>query len=632
MRTGKIKQENIVRPVFDLYRTGNTAPSADSAWSRDSSPPIKPFQYNLLDATTSPSSLSLPSLSDHISAITPIDMADGQRIIQTPIPAKGNTLDLKAPGKSKSHELDVAFIADDAVGAVGAVDGTDRSRYIIKNINHLRKIITEYGTNVFVDKLLSSEMLNFIVDSFIVEPFLYEGRNVGADPNARDMKTLVAQEKQRTTLTIFVSKYLPEIIDDSIPDPMVLSPAQKLGEGTYGVIARHSPGKVLKYVIARDASSNPLYHLDMDMTNHVGKNVLYTWFIEFCTFIIIMSIMKYIDCNLIVDDAKNNICNVSKYQNVFDKDYFLSYFSFMAKVNAPFAKKISGNMYTLGYISEAYTNTIGNLYASLEKEVSSPSTTPSDDFYDAYNLTYQLFDIFHKISHLSNIGINISHRDAHANNIMYFKDPMGTNKFKIRLIDFGFLCTNIKFADGGYVNVGYHPLYKQYNLNVCNKPLIDFVFYMTWCFMFSRHFFDLIKKYTNIDAVESIADTITFHNNLLITEFNKLSSTTRIPERNNDLYGQYDYASVIDTIIKVDPVVVETMYVEIFNLMDNIKEVLSNPASQSQNKSIELLQNPYYGNVQLYDIGNDKPDGDLDKFISAYNKRKRDYLALTKTA
>ena len=69
-----------------------------------------------------------------------------------------------------------------------------------------------------------------------------------------------------------------------------------------------------------------------------------------------MAILMYIDCTLIIDDIHNEtVCLANRYQNTFFKqelagmptgmktgtktEYFLNYYSFMAKIDAPFVNK-----------------------------------------------------------------------------------------------------------------------------------------------------------------------------------------------------------------------------------------------------------------------------------------------------
>ena len=100
----------------------------------------------------------------------------------------------------------------------------------------------------------------------------------------------------------------------------------------------------------------------------------------------------------------------------------------MAKIDAPFVNKtatpdeyvtgyVTGYVRVIvGYIVEAYDETIANLYDSLSHQI-------DENFVDAFNLTYQIFEIMDKMYQLKNLGIVITHRDTTPNNIMYTKDP-----------------------------------------------------------------------------------------------------------------------------------------------------------------------------------------------------------------
>ena len=137
----------------------------------------------------------------------------------------------------------------------------------------------------------------------------------------------------------------------------------------------------------------------------------------------------------------------------------------------------------IGYIVEAYEDNISNMYENIRNK---------QNVIDAFNATYQIFEIMGKMNNLANLGIVVSHRDMTATNIMYLPDPNLKNKFKIRLIDFGFMCSDIKFKDGTSVVIGYHPSNPEdVNLHLCNNQLFDIVLFISWCIRYNSSY--LIK-------------------------------------------------------------------------------------------------------------------------------------------
>jgi hypothetical protein len=68
----------------------------------------------------------------------------------------------------------------------------------------------------------------------------------------------------------------------------------------------------------------------------------------------------------------------------------------------------------IGYIVEAYEDNISNMYENIRNK---------QNVIDAFNATYQIFEIMGKMNNLANLGIVVSHRDMTATNIMYLPDP-----------------------------------------------------------------------------------------------------------------------------------------------------------------------------------------------------------------
>jgi len=422
--------------------------------------------------------------------------------------------------------------------------------------DHLKKVIMTYGKNTFSMVTVHTDILNFICKSFIDEPFLYNNVIYGSTNviNTLDKQSLEykAGLVQRKKYEDFCNLFIREFTDNTINDPLSLRNANGSDAGSFGVVkdyikpdGRQDITKIVKYMMSDDKS------VYSDIYDHTLY--LYAWLIEFCTFVIISSILRYIDCNLIIDKDKREMCINSKYKNVFpkivdveapgnpmpelgleqsDDEYFIpvkdskividrkevkefytSYSSFIAKLHKPFIQKLKNNKYIFGYIAEKYMDTLSNLYGWFGNDVQNLY------FVKTMNITVQVIDILHKFYLLNNIGINISHRDVTATNIMYYQDPLIPDVYSVRLIDFSFLCSNINFKNGESINFGFH---SKNNIPVCNKPYADIIIFLSWIVRYHPYFFNYIKYNTDYDADKYIKKIISLDNDELLKAFDEI--------------------------------------------------------------------------------------------------------------
>lgn len=511
---------------------------------------------------------------------------------------------------------------------------------IIDNMEDLKQIVMVYGKNVFKSKPVDDEILSFIVTNFVEKPFLYNGKVVATMSDhmvvithgAEGKKEKIRQQNQFTEFwSLYVKHFLPKDSELSIRDPTGKG-ERVIGEGTYGALlpyydisGKKDTSKLIKYITADKGVFR------VNMKNHTENN--YAWFVEFCSFIVIMAILIYIDCNLVIDSEKRTQCIKSRYQNTFNPDtvdnlvnvtdtteHFLSYYSFMAKIDAPFVSETTAkDVYVLGYVVEAYDNTLFNMYSNIKSK---------QDFVDAFNLTYQIFEIMRKMTYLSNLGITISHRDITTKNIMYTKDPFNKNRFKIRLIDFGFLCSSIRFKDGNSAIVGYHPFEERDDLNKCNKRFLDIVLFIAWCLRYNNQIF------SRLGISVKMEDIITLGNAYVHEYYDETN------DEGDWVHSVWDYSAALDGIVeklirkgkaddshRLDDKRVAKMYEDVFKVMNYAKANLDNNNVYTSTTGTEDTD---YGKVSLFDIADIRDEGGLSKFYDMYEKNKAAYLDLTK--
>ena len=571
---------------------------------------------------------------------------------------------------------------------------------IIDNKEHLKQIVMQYGKYAFSSKEIHPDILIHICNCFIDEPFLYKDKFVIGDDytfyiisGSRNNQKFLKAEQQRYNLNIFFHLFVREFTDNTITDPtMYIGSMEKIQEGGYGAVFPYIDNmgiiddtKIAKYL----THETGIYYMKMLKYN----DSTFAWFIEFCTFVIISSILKYIDCNLIIDKNKRELCINSKYKYIFPgkktivipetvtgttvtgttvtgttvtgttptnlhpvdidsfvddeyfippanhikvseidtNDYFISYSSFISKIHKPFIKKIDSHKYILGYVLEKYDNTMDALYASFKI----PSFASNYNIKSTINLTIQIIDILHRFKNLNNIGINISHRDITPLNIMYYLDPLRPDQTSIKLIDFGFMCANIKYKNGKYINFGYH---SEEIIPLCDKSYVDIILFIICCIRWYKPFFNdiLIGKTSNrYDIYNELKNIITLHDNQILS----------LIDAYHDHKGKLKY----DIKERIYPFILSS-YIEKFN-----KEYTAAKLPLIPNLNLETTENIFneifrcfdifisnsvmtetiipknkinYGDIDLFNIADTLPEGQLKQFRDLYETNKKDYLRL----
>lgn len=567
---------------------------------------------------------------------------------------------------------------------------------IIDDKNHLKHIISYFGSNVFKDKPKTdpTKMLEFINDVFVEKVFLYEGDIIGYLPTLTPAslqklsekereKKILAYNYQRETLQKFWDLYIELYEDDSIAEPQEKQ-TNLQGQGTYGAVYKLYKNKegslveindrFIKYAIIDNTYVIDKYNYEIEQ---------FQWMLEYCSFVITMSIIMYTDCILVEENSKQISCIKNKYQSDFiteskQKEHFFGYYSFMAKIYTPFVRVINEptQRFMIGYIIEPYKETLSQLNFKIDKTPILQNRQTLDEFikdlrkhyseadvikyfekylttlFRAFNLTYQVLEALEKISHLYRLGITLSHRDITSKNIMYTTVSESENIYKIRLIDFGLLCTNIKFKNSESVVVGYHPMNDKYDLDKCNKTYMDLVLFLTWYLRYEEDFFSHIQFVTNVDIHKKLEDILTMKNTYIKQEFYQ-------KKQQQYKWSAWDFAAVIDKLIEnviskesnttIKDILKTTMvfdnegkklnkmFFNVFSVMNEAKAALDSSSSYILSRypsaKIGKIEVTDYGKIKTYDISDTKENGGLARFLDTYKKNKQHYSQLiTKTS
>jgi len=512
---------------------------------------------------------------------------------------------------------------------------------IINNSEHLKLIVNEFGRYVFTNILVPNDVLAFINKTFIDNSFFYKGNELLGDKKENETKTFTYEEQtyynnQRQTLLQFWNLFINNFTNDTVKDPIEFPggiPIETTGgfgmvRPYYKIDGKSKPeqkieGKIVKYITPGGADSGTFY---IDINDYESDH--YLWMVEFCSFVVVMSILMYIDCILLKNNKSKQICISEKFRNFFDsfnisdviekikeKKWFLGYYSFMAKIDAPFVttttitkdnkkpknKKVGDKTYFVGYIATKYDNTLYNLCST--------TTNNKQTVIDAFSLIYQTIEIIKKFSYLYNLGIFFSHRDLTFKNIMYTTD-LKTSKKYVKIIDFGFICSNILYEQENGVALGiYTPKYKE--LFSCKQRYHDIMTFLVSCIQNHHTFLKTIQTETQIDIESELKKIVGMNNNIVIS---------KIYDKN------FDYVDNLATYIEENKLEqfdekgykLNKLFDDVFKIMDRVKNKL---------QGVYTID---YDDTNEYNIADTKKDGDLNTFYNMYKKFKNSYIKLSK--
>lgn len=536
---------------------------------------------------------------------------------------------------------------------------------VIENVDHLKQIVLSYGQFVYKERPVSKDLLNCIVDGFIDKKLFSSGNIFATDksilPGHPNKQAVELKKQQLEFFSTFWPLFYANYEDTNITDPADLP---VMGEGTYGAVFRYEessngkPGKIMKFI----KEGYGIYTIDISYPTHE----LFVWMIELCTYIITASLLIFIDCLSVDDDIVRATCLIEGYKDVYEipiqaqhkdtdlfndpymmqktftvtsKSYFIGYFAFFANTVRPFVNKIYDTIYVLGYIMDEHDTTVQDMYS--KPMTIQNDTTNQQNLIDAFNVTTQIVEIFRRFTYLSNIGINISHRDTTPKNIMTIADTHYKNRFKVKLIDFGFLCANIKCRSGETVYFGYHAFKNKHSLNMCNKKEIDIVLFLTWVLRYNASFLNALKLNTGVDVHSILQNIITLDNP-------ELQKKITQQQYGNYTYSPWEYSASIKSTIKssstsvsaptttvtsntpqanseIDAKTVSNIFKRLFELLKTLRVQLKTIKNYARTSGVEITD---YGNIKTYNLSDRIVSGDLNKFYDLYQKNKRLYLNL----
>jgi len=452
---------------------------------------------------------------------------------------------------------------------------------LINNADELIQIIRNYSIKVF-DEPINEEIINFIIKTFINNDFYDSDGNFCIIEN----KSILINKKNKIIFNEFIN-LLKKYYNSDLDFGIVLNTDNIVGKGRYGIVFKtDNEEQVIKLMFKSGTKNNENFLFSNDEADKAG--IMYM--IEICTYIIVMSIIKYIDCTMIIDSKIRKLCIDNRYQNEFDDNkYFLNYSSFMYKIIKPYIKKIDKEAYLLGYYMSKYDITLAKF---LEESNSS---------IENIQLLEVIFTIIRKIYNLSKIGIIISHRNLLLSNIMLKK----TNKdnYDIHIIDLNFLCININFKDSKTNKTfGYHVNNIKNDLKLCNKKFIDVLFLLKSIIRTPNIFKDIKKIYDINNKLETI-----IKKNINIDE-KDFDSNIENNNFNEELF---------DNIFKIFNEAKE-------EILKNVKSSEDDESSEEAKK--EIMDDIGYGNIELHNLENEI---NIKKYIAEYIANKKIYLQLS---
>ena len=255
-----------------------------------------------------------------------------------------------------------------------------KEKYMFKNLDEIIKVIHTYSKNVFENKEIDSDMLEFIINNFVKKEYTYDRHKI-----TNDINIFINLFKNNFTKTLNIDDY---------------DYNNKLDDGSYGVIFNYGKYRVIKII------QNEKKYIKLNINNSVCVyQCIYPWMYEFCSYTVVMSILNYID-----EITK------SKYSKMFSQIY------------EPFIHTIDEQTIVIGYIMRKYEITLNDEI----KQINSMT--------DLSNGTSHIIDTLLNLRHLNylrQLNIFITHRDMKTTNIMIHNGD-------ILFIDFSFLSMKIK--------------------------------------------------------------------------------------------------------------------------------------------------------------------------------------------
>jgi hypothetical protein len=451
--------------------------------------------------------------------------------------------------------------------------------YLFENENELANVVRYFGKNVFSEKELSDDMLNFIINNFLSE-------KTNGLPIIDDLAL-----KSQNMIDIFKNFWniaQKEFITDDIT---LKSLNSKISKGSFGEV--YLFGNDIIKIIKNQKNKSSVFNVDLANGNFYNEDI-FLWMIELCVYVIIMSILRFVDCNTIVDESIRNKCISNRYLNQYDKDTFIGISDIFSKIYRPVILKINPaypNYYSFGYHMEKYDET----YCGFVNK---------SDPINVLKSLYQAIDLFEKINMLGDLGITILHRDVHCNNIMVINDG---NDFKIRLIDFGFLCGNIMFKSNQYISFGRDSLGTQENKSYLCKNRYNDIIMLIMSFL--KYSDGLFKKLNNLGEIlkEKFLNII------------KDKNTYSDIDNKNDPYYEWNYARKVTHPNRTNPFGNDIYQ----KLKDVVTAIIKEIDKDTDDKKIsDTIHSINHGsNVKTNDISS-------NDFLKLYIKSKMDYIKI----
>jgi len=528
---------------------------------------------------------------------------------------------------------------------------------IIDDVDELKNIIRLFGPHVFLfqKKDIDDRIIEFIIENFVDKPFLYNGNIIGhlseqdIDEHKIDKQIY---KNQISVLTNFIKLYGNYFEDTTIMSPYELQKQgiKIKGEGSFGRVyeyrTKNEPTEEMRDKVAKYMFSTKKKPQNFAMAandKYSMSQYPYLWMIEFCSYVIITAVLRYLDCNLIEDNNYKKRCieNKNPEKLTSDKSYLNYYSSFMEKIYYPFAIPTTYNNIIfktsfVGYILEEYTGTLKDLYNDAIKEFekvfpdintfirnkdsletfSKLNKEQKDSilllFFNAFKITYQTFELLKKISYINNLGITFSHRDINLSNIMYKK--LSSNEYIMKLIDFGTSCINIKFKNKQSIVIGHHFLEATHNFHKCDKPYSDLIFFLASYLKSNRTYLHIISKLIDINVYEKFENVVSFNNTELKKNFLSYGADTNY------------YISLVEPIISFDTEgnKLSKLFDEVFDVLNDVRDAFITKYPDYES----ILKTTYYGTMRRFYINDKSENGDLDRFYKTYEINKKSYFKL----
>lgn len=406
----------------------------------------------------------------------------------------------------------------------------EQNHLLFRNKQHLIDVLREYRGKIFKDVVISQSLMDHLISYYLVLSVNPDNELLSSDKNEINVRTTFL----RQFIILFVDNFMVTEIDADL--------TSEVGKGSYGKIyGIKNSSEVVKLVI-KSKSNKQIHNGNVVFVS----TTLLHFTIEFFTYIVWMSILRYVTELFASDPLMQNITNMENHFVDIHRPFIIPHMFYSEAQKNPFKtvydhqkidtfddddKKSIPDLDRCDHIKNLKERLIDSLTIA-------PANGPDNFFFaygyvmERYNKSFQTYvsettnkfihaDIMQKVTvilknvwSLSHMGVNFLHRDLTPNNIMIDgginHSLNDTSRISLKIIDFGFSFIGIRFANtdddwrfGHFFDVTYSMILESsYDVVLFILFMIAFYKPVLVSLKVYKHFQELINYKANLHILE----------------------------------------------------------------------------------------------------------------------------------